>query len=68
MCQLKAENKCFLLMANCISDNICTFFAQEKERKCAKPFFTKKSAKSDYPCLAYAREKIRQIRDYTKKK
>ena len=37
-----------------------------RRKKCAKPFLTKKSAKPDCPCLAYHREKMRQIKDFTK--
>ena len=68
MCHWKAENKGFLLMAKKLNFRQNLHVLNTGERKCAKSFFTKKSAKSDYPCLAYAREKMRQIRDYTKKR
>ena len=47
-----------------------TTFARfvHRRKKMCRIIFTKKSAKSDYPCLVYAREKIRQFRDYMKKR
>ena len=39
-----------------------------RRKKMFKIIFDQKIRKADCPCLAYAREKTRQIRDYTKKK
>ena len=39
-----------------------------KRKKMCKIILDQKTAKSDYPCLAYTWEKMQQIRDYMKKR
>ena len=42
-------------------------FVHSRKKMC-KAILVQKSAKSDYPCSSYYREKMRQIRDYMKKR